>query len=289
MRINRLLSALFVLAGLLAGCSTMPKETTQLSEAQEHYKILQNDPRSAALAPLEMKKAGDTLDAANHAATEREDDATINHLAYLANQRTAIAEQVINRKAAEKSVEDATKTRDQMRLSDRDQEIQRARMSAQSAQGQAQAAQQQLQQAQDRQKQLEAQLSDLAAKQTARGIVVTLGDILFNVNGSDLKAGGTRSLQKLATALNTDPNLKISVEGFTDSTGSDSHNQALSERRADSVRDALLAMGISSDRVQTHGYGEQYPVASNKTVAGRQLNRRVEIIISDENGKITPR
>jgi len=79
------------------------------------------------------------------------------------------------------------------------------------------------------------------------------------------------------------------VEGFTDSTGSDSYNQELSDRRANAVRMALIDMGISSDRVTTHGYGEAFPVGGNDTAAGRQSNRRVEIIISDSKGNIAPR
>lgn len=78
------------------------------------------------------------------------------------------------------------------------------------------------------------------------------------------------------------------IEGHTDSTGNDSHNQVLSERRASAVQTALNDMGISSDRVTTHGYGEASPVASNDSAAGRQMNRRVEIVLSDENGNLTP-
>ena len=79
------------------------------------------------------------------------------------------------------------------------------------------------------------------------------------------------------------------IEGFTDSTGSDGLNQRLSDRRADSVRTALLGMGMNSERITSRGYGEAYPVAGNDTAAGRQLNRRVELVVSDDDGKIAPR
>ena len=82
---------------------------------------------------------------------------------------------------------------------------------------------------------------------------------------------------------------KVSVEGHTDSVGSNSYNQDLSDRRAFSVRSALTDMGISVDRVATRGYGEEFPVASNNNAGSRQLNRRVEIVLSDANGNITPR
>lgn len=137
--------------------------------------------------------------------------------------------------------------------------------------------------------QQEMQLKELNAKKTERGLVITLGDVLFGVNKAQLQSGGTRSVQKLADFLKQFPQQKVLVEGYTDSTGSDSLNRELSERRANAVRMALLDKGISSDRVTTHGYGEAFPVADNNTAASRQLNRRVEIIFSDGNGNIAPR
>ena len=133
------------------------------------------------------------------------------------------------------------------------------------------------------------QLSDLNAKKTARGLVITLGDVLFSSNKAQLKSGGMRNMQKLADFLNKYPQHKVLIEGYTDSIGSDSLNQKLSERRAMSVKTALIGMGISSERITTQGYGEAFPVAGNDTASSRQLNRRVEIILSDENGNIAPR
>jgi len=132
---------------------------------------------------------------------------------------------------------------------------------------------------------LESQLADLAAKKTDRGMVITLGDVLFGSDKSSLTAGGLRSAQKLAEVLQQNPTRNVLVEGFTDSTGADPYNQQLSERRGQTVRDALLQMGVGSERISVRGYGESYPVASNDTAANRQLNRRVEIVLSDESGK----
>lgn len=137
--------------------------------------------------------------------------------------------------------------------------------------------------------QQEMQLKELNARKTERGLVITLGDILFNTNKAQLKSGGMHNVQKLADFLNQYPQHKVLVEGHTDSTGSDSYNQELSDRRANAVRTALIDKGVGSDRVTTHGYGEAYPVAGNDTAAGRQLNRRVEIILSDNKGNIAPR
>ncbi|MDO9561865.1 MAG: OmpA family protein, partial [Bradyrhizobium sp.] len=135
----------------------------------------------------------------------------------------------------------------------------------------------------------EQQLKELDAKKTERGMVITLGDVLFAVNRAQLSAGGVRNVQKLADFLNQYPQRKVLIEGHTDSTGSRSINQPLSEQRAEAVRSALAGMGISGDRIETRGYAEAYPVASNNTAAGRQLNRRVEIILSDDSGTIVPR
>jgi outer membrane protein OmpA-like peptidoglycan-associated protein len=137
--------------------------------------------------------------------------------------------------------------------------------------------------------QQEMQLKELNAKKTERGLVITLGDVLFSTNKAHLKSGGIRNVQKLADFLNQYPQRKVLVEGYTDSTGSDSLNQALSERRANAVRTALVDAGISSDRVTTRGYGKAFPIADNDTAASRQLNRRVEIILSDDSGNIAPR
>ena len=153
----------------------------------------------------------------------------------------------------------------------------------------AQDARAQTEEAQRRSLQLEAQLRDMEARKTDRGMVVTLGDVLFDTNEAQLKSGGMRNVQKLADFFRQYPQRNVMIEGFTDSTGSDGHNQQLSDRRADSVRTALLGMGMDSQRITWRGYGESFPVAGNDTAAGRQMNRRVEVVVSDDNGKIAPR
>ena len=137
--------------------------------------------------------------------------------------------------------------------------------------------------------QLEAQLKELNAKKTERGLVITLGDVLFDTNKAQLKSSAARSLQKLAGFLKQYPERKAQVEGYTDSTGSADYNQGLSDRRAHAVRASLVDMGVSSGRITTHGYGKESPVASNDTAAGRQMNRRVEIILSEDNGNVSTR
>ena len=137
--------------------------------------------------------------------------------------------------------------------------------------------------------QQEMQLKELNAKKTERGLVMTLGDVLFSTNKAQLELGGMRKMQQLADFLKQYPQHNVLVEGYTDSTGSSSLNQELSDRRANAVRTALVDRGISGNRVATRGYGEAFPIASNDNAARRLLNRRVEIILSNGNGNIAPR
>lgn len=221
----------------------------------------------------------------------------------MGSQRAAIAEDTALQKLAEASVVSANAARDKIRLEARTREAALAQANAANAQSQtealkrqSEAAQQQsaamakeARDAQSRSAQLEAQLKDLNAKQTKRGMVVTIGDVLFDTNRAELKAGALRSVDQLAAFFRDNPKRNALIEGFTDSMGSDSANQVLSELRALAVRDALVERGIDGRRVAVQGFGEAYPVASNDIPGGRQLNRRVEIILSDDSGVIAAR
>ena len=132
-------------------------------------------------------------------------------------------------------------------------------------------------------------VAELNARQTERGLVITLSDILFDFDKATLKSGADRALNKVAGFLDEYEKRNILIEGFTDNVGKTSYNVDLSQRRANAVRDALISKGISQSRIRTNGLGEEYPVATNDTEAGRQQNRRVEIVISDESGKIPGR
>jgi OOP family OmpA-OmpF porin len=133
--------------------------------------------------------------------------------------------------------------------------------------------------------QLMRELSDLKAKQTERGIVLTIGDVLFATGKADLSSDALRSVDKLADFLQKYPNRNVLIEGHTDSVGSDEFNLTLSQKRADSVKETLTSRGISEGRIATKGYGKKFPVASNDTVAGKQQNRRVEVIVLNEGVK----
>lgn len=288
--------ALLAIAALVGACSSMPKSTSLLDQTRSDYLAAQSNPTVANYAPLEIKQAGEALEQANAAASHADSAAKIDKLAYLAKQKIALTQEVAKQKSAEADVASAGKERDQIRLDQRTNEADRAKMSAeqsklaaQVAQGAAAEAQRKTQEAQARAAQLEAQLADLAAKKTERGMVITLGDVLFGTDLARLNPDGMRTAQKLADVLQQNPQRTVLVEGFTDSTGAATHNQALSERRATAVRSALQEMGVARERVAIRGYGETYPVAANDTAQNRQLNRRVEIVLSDAGGKIAPR
>lgn len=253
----------FIAIAIVSGCSTVTQNTS-LTEAHSSYNNARSNPDISNLAAVELKDADDSLTRADNAFKNDEESGTVDHLAYLAKQRVSIAEETAKRKTAEIAVTNAGAKRNEVRLEARTAE--------------ADAAKAQI-----------AELLALNAQKTDRGMVITLGDILFSTDKAQLKPDGTRNVQKLGDFLTKYPQNKVSVEGHTDSVGTNSYNQDLSDRRAYSVRSALTDMGISNDRVATHGYGEEFPVASNNNAESRQLNRRVEIILSDANGNITPR
>jgi outer membrane protein OmpA-like peptidoglycan-associated protein len=303
MNYKYLTTTLLAVAALIAACGSTPKVTSLLDQTRVEYRAAQASPNVATYAPLEMKQASDAMAKADAVAADRGSDADIDKLAYLARQQIALAQEVAKRKVAETEVANAGKQRDQMVLDQRTNEANAARIRADNAnqaaalaQNNAATAQQQTLLAQDaaasaqlRNAQLEAQLAELAAKKTDRGIVITMGDVLFGTDLSRLNNAGMAAAQRLATILQDNPQRNVLVEGFTDSTGAADYNQALSERRASAVQSALQQFGVAPGRVAMRGYGESFPVAANDTAENRQLNRRVEIILSDDAGRLIAR
>ncbi|MGV3726305.1 OmpA family protein [Hydrogenophaga sp.] len=288
---------------IVAGCSTTPPTNVRLDQARADLRAVQADPRSQGLAPVELGQAADALNAANTASNNREDMGRVNHLAYVASQRAAIVRETVNYKTAEMAVANAGAARTSAQLQARTQETeaaQRAAADAQRAAADAQRAassartdtaqaQREAALAVERNRMLESRMAALNAQQTPRGTVITLGDVLFDVDRAALKPSGLRMVEQLAEVLNAEPQRTLLVEGYTDSTGADAYNQALSTDRADAVRLALMSRGVASGRVSARGYGEAHPVGSNSSASGRQLNRRVEIVLSDANGQLKAR
>ena len=134
-----------------------------------------------------------------------------------------------------------------------------------------------------------AELRDIKATPTDRGMVITLSDVLFDTGSAKLRSGALRVVARLAVFMREHPDRTLAVEGFTDSVGSSLVNEELSRRRAEAVRAALMDAGIDGSRILARGYGNIYPVATSDTPEGRQRNRRVEIVVSDEHGTIPAR
>jgi hypothetical protein len=123
----------------------------------------------------------------------------------------------------------------------------------------------------------------LQTKDSARGLIINMSDVLFDLNRATLKPGAQLRLAKVAGIIQAYPDLRLQIEGFTDSTGAADYNQKLSEKRAQTVRDFLVSQGVNQANISAKGFGEENPVASNDTAAGRQMNRRVDLVVSGES------
>jgi outer membrane protein OmpA-like peptidoglycan-associated protein len=158
------------------------------------------------------------------------------------------------------------------------QQAEQARLQAQqSDQARAQA----VQQAEEQRQRLLKQLNQvLQTRDSARGLIVSMSDVLFDFNQATLKPGAKLRLAKISGIILAYPDLKLEIDGFTDNKGTPQYNMTLSDKRAKAVRDFLVAQGVGTDAVTTKGFGESNPVASNATAAGRQQNRRVELVVS---------
>ena len=216
----------------------------------------------------------------------------------LQKQREDQAARVAAAKAAAAQSEHQQKLADQQRLlaeqqaqldAQKREQAEQARKIAEAAQAQAaaeaasarQSAAQADAQKEAMRKQMLAQLNQvLQTRETARGLIMNLSDVLFDFGKYTLKPETREKLAKVSGILLTHPDMHLQVEGYTDNVGSDEFNQKLSEQRADSVRDYLISQGISADSITSKGFGKTNPIASNDTAKGRQQNRRVEIVVS---------
>jgi outer membrane protein OmpA-like peptidoglycan-associated protein len=286
--------ALLSLAMLLSGCeTTTPATQPALAQARTEVETLEADPLAAQSAGKPLQEARDALAAAEQAAQAHRPDVEVQHLAYLASRRAEVGEAVIAEVRARTAMAQAQAHRDQLLLAQREREAEAARIQAQQARQQAQLAQAQTQQAQAQTQQAEAdadatraQLEALQARQTERGMVLSLGsNVLFDTGRDTLKPGADAQLGRLGQFMQSHANLKVRIEGFTDSVGSDSYNDDLSQRRADAVARALESHGVDASHIVAVGRGKSLPVASNDTPEGRQQNRRVDVVFSDTEGQ----
>jgi outer membrane protein OmpA-like peptidoglycan-associated protein len=279
---------------ILAACVATPQHNNMLEHARVEVASAQSNPNVAGEAHADLVTAVAALNRGDAMLKEGKPVMEVDHQAYIAERFALAAQRGADFAVSEKSIADANNRRNSVLLAAREQETVRANeradtrtLEANAARSDAQMSAEQAAAAQQRAQELERALADLQAKKTDRGLVITLGDVLFATGRADLKSGARRSLEKLSAFLHEYPQRSVQIEGFTDSVGTDDYNQGLSERRAGAVRDALTSMGISGDRIQTRGLGKSSPVADNESATGRQQNRRVEVIISEADGRTT--
>lgn len=255
---------------MIASCATAPDSPEGAEKVRSELTVLQNDPNLAERARVEIREAEVAVRAAEEPLPE--DKAALGeHRVYMANHKVAIAKARAIARYAEDQREQLSEEREEARLQARTREVGQARDEAASARSTAE------REAAEYQRQIKA----LQAEVTDRGLVLTLGDVLFATGSAELQGGAYRNLDKLVKFLNEYPKRHVKIEGHTDNVGSAEYNQELSLKRANSVKHYLTEQGIDSQRLSTEGIGMGQPVATNDTAAGRQRNRRVEIIIDN--------
>jgi len=317
--INRMVGLWIPVIILAAGCGPSQKEMMakdQLESARSAYLQAKSDRNVETYAPLPFAEAGKALQAAEQAKDPEEK----MQLAYIAEKRAQMATVNAQGKMAERDAEKLSKevsdliaqkrteeakiamkqaeqarsmaTAEAERAAKAKAEAEEARMAAQAeaeraakAKAEAQAEAERAARAKAEADQLMKEMADLKAKQTERGIVLTMGEVLFATGKSELSAAARQSVNKLADFLQKHPDRNVLIEGHTDSTGSDELNMSLSQKRADAVKEALTGKRVDPRRITAKGYGKKYPVANNDTSAGRSQNRRVEVIILNEGVK----
>ena len=277
------------IALVIAGCASTPKPNEALESARSTVQAAQADPNAAKYAAVDLQAAKSDLAVAD-AAFIRRDEPSIAQPAYMAAQNARLAQLRGAAKADDARVAAGQAERDKIILAARTNQVDSANRAKDAANRATDDAKISRDQATENAARLQAEVDALKAKPTDRGLVLTLGDVLFETGSSTLSSGAARNMDKLVQFLTDHPERMAQIDGFTDSIGTDSFNEDLSQRRADAVRYQLVSRGIVSTRIATQGYGKAFPVAGNSDSSGRQLNRRVEVVIGEDNGTaIAPR
>lgn len=313
----------------LAACATTPQPNAELQQARQAVQTAESTPRVHRLAPVELQEAQEQLVRAERLWQDNADQVEVSHRAHIAQRQAQIAMEAARARALDERVSELSSEREHVRLEARAaraervaarERTERARAEAErqveaveraraereraAAERERRIAEHRREVAEDRAAELERQtaamraeaarlqqqLAELEARPTERGLVLTLGsDVLFDFDRYDLKPGAERTVSRIAEFLNEYEERQVLIEGFTDSVGSREYNMGLSQRRANAVRTALVQRDVDPARIRVRGYGPDFPVASNDSDAGRQLNRRVEVIISDDEFAVPER
>ncbi len=245
---------------LLAACGGAPKQIGALESARTAYSNASANEVVVKHAASELDDARIALSKADRIFKDEGKPGHTEHYAYIASQKVKIAELIAQRKE------------DDARLSTMDLERQKVQLDARSKQ---------VDQAREETLAMQRQLEEMQAQVTERGIVATLGDVLFDIGEATLKTSSAANIDKIASFMNKYPERSAIVEGHTDNMGDDDFNLDLARERAFSVQAALVSRGIDGSRITLKSLGEAAPIADNNTSAGRQKNRRVEVIFPE--------
>ncbi|MBX8522593.1 OmpA family protein [Pseudomonas cichorii] len=265
-RVTRVLSGCLLLgvAGL-SGCASHQDSEQALRQAGTDFQKVKEDPNVLRSAPKDVIRSGESLARAERLSSYLGSGADVSHYAYLSTRYSDIAREHSNLMLAQEQLAKLEMERQRLQLA-----LREAKLAS----------------AQQHGKWLEDQILSLATTQTDRGLVMTLGDVLFDPGHAELKSSANRTVLKVVQFLLLNPRRTVRIEGYTDSTGDRQENLKLSRDRAQSVADVLIDLGVDDKRIQVEGYGQQYPVDVNASERGRAQNRRVEIVFSDDKGQL---
>ncbi|HYW34913.1 MAG TPA: OmpA family protein [Balneolaceae bacterium] len=262
-----------VVTGLLmAGCAGTP-HLNPVQKTQRAYQKAEKDSVVVRNAPDKLEDAQKAMNKLKHFSGNNGNQTAFKQQLALARQRIAIARKTAELRAAKNTVQ---------RLSDELHKLQTKVHKIKKNRLQERLANMKIN------KRVK-YLKYFNARQTSRGIVLSFKKITFYSGKSYLTSKAEPPIDELADLLDQYPDRNIRIEGYTDNSGPKSLNRKLSQQRADAVRKAIISRKIAPARVRAVGFGEQYPIASNKTKKGRQENRRVDIVISDKKGNIPDR
>lgn len=265
-RLPRILSVALLLGSAgLYGCAGQRTSEQDLQRAGADFQKVKEDPDVLRSAPKDVIRAGESLARAERLSSYLGSGADVTHYAYLSSRYSEIAREHSNLMLLNE------------RLGKMELERQRLQLGLREAK---------LASAQQQGKWLEDQILSLVTTQTDRGLVMTLGDVLFDAGHAELKSSANRTVLKVVQFLQLNPRRVVRIEGYTDSTGDRQENLKLSRDRAQAVAEVLMDLGVDEKRIQVQGYGQEFPVNANASERGRAQNRRVEIVFSDDQGQL---